>query len=75
MTYAAHLLAVAAASAALILLGKNQTSRSFKLAALGAALGAVSVIASLVYGFVDTLAFAAAVLAAAGVGLSLNIEN
>lgn len=75
VTYAAHLLAVAAASAALILLGKNQTSRSFKLAALGAALGAVSVIASLVYGFVDTLAFAAAVLAAAGVGLSLNIEN
>ena len=75
VTYAAHLLAVAAATAALILLGKNQNVRSFKLAALGAALGAVSVIASLIYGSADTLAFAAAVLAAVGVGLSLNIEN
>lgn len=75
VTYAAHLLAVAAATAALILLGKNQDVRSFKLAALGAALGAVSVIASLIYGSADTLAFAAAVLAAVGVGLSLNIEN
>ena len=75
VTYAAHLLAVAAATAALILLSKNQNVRSFKLAALGAALGAVSVIASLIYGSADTLAFAAAVLAAVGVGLSLNIEN
>ena len=65
----------AAATAALILLSKNQNVRSFKLAALGAALGAVSVIASLIYGSADTLAFAAAVLAAVGVGLSLNIEN
>lgn len=75
VTYAAHLLAVAAATAALILLVKNQNVRSFKLAALGAALGAVSVISSLIYGSADTLAFAAAVLAAVGVGLSLNIEN
>lgn len=74
VTYAAHLLAVAAAAAALILLSKKQTSRSFKLAAIGAALGAVSVVASLVYGDIDTLAFAAAVLAALGVGLSIGIN-
>ena len=74
VTYAAHLLAVAAAAAALILLSKKQTSRAFKLAAIGTALGAVSVVASLVYGDIDTLAFAAAVLAALGVGLSIGIN-
>ena len=74
ITYAAHLLAVAAA-AALILLAKKQDSLAFKLAALGAALGAVSVIASLIYGDIDTLAFAAAVLAALGVGLSIGISS
>ena len=74
VTYAAHLLAVAAAAAALILLSKKQTSRAFKLAAIGVALGAVSVVASLVYGDIDTLAFAAAVLAALGVGLSIGIN-
>ena len=74
LTYAAHLLAVAAAAAALILLAKKQDSLAFKLAALGAALGAVSVIASLIYGDIDTLAFAAAVLAALGVGLSISIS-
>ena len=74
VTYASHLLAVAAAAAALILLAKKQDSLAFKLAALGAALGAVSVIASLVYGDIDTLAFAAAVLAALGVGLSIGIN-
>ena len=75
ITYAAHLLAVAAAAAALILLAKKQDSLAFKLAALGAALGAVSVIASLIYGDIDTLAFAAAVLAALGVGLSIGISS
>lgn len=74
VTYASHLLAVAVAAAALILLAKKQTSRAFKLAAIGAALGAVSVVASLVYGDIDTLAFAAAVLAALGVGLSIGIN-
>ena len=64
----------AAAAAALILLSKKQTSRAFKLAAIGVALGAVSVVASLVYGDIDTLAFAAAVLAALGVGLSIGIN-
>ena len=75
LTYAAHLLAVAAAAAALILLSKSKTALSFKLAVLGAVLGAVSVIASLFYGSIDTLAFAAAVFAAAGVGLSISIKN
>ena len=67
-TYAAHLLSVAAAATALIMLAKKDT-RAGKLALAGAILGAVSVIASLVYGTVDTLAFAAAVLSLVGVSL------
>ncbi len=75
VTYGAHILAVIAAAAALILLTKNGYHLANKLAWCGAALGAVSVIASLIYGSIDTLAFAAAVLSAVGVGLSVSLEN
>lgn len=75
VTYGAHILAVIAAAAALILLTKGNAPLAQKLAWYGAALGAVSVIASLIYGSIDTLAFAAAVLSAVGVGLSISQEE
>ena len=75
VTYTAHLLSVGCAAAALILLSKKKGSLSFKLAALAAVLGVVSVIASLVYGSVDSLAFAAAVFTVAGIGLSLKLAD
>lgn len=70
LTYAGHLLAVASAVAALLLLRKNKLPAAIKLSVVGVALGLISVIASIVFGDLDTLAFAAAVLTAAGVGLT-----
>lgn len=70
LTYAGHLLAVAAATAALLLLRKNRLPAALRLSVIGVALGLISVIASIVFGDLDTLAFAAAVLTAIGVGLS-----
>ncbi|MGM9575775.1 MAG: hypothetical protein ACI3VE_07750 [Oscillospiraceae bacterium] len=70
LTYAGQLLAVAAAAAALLLLGKKRFPAAMKLSCAAVVLGVVSVVSSLVFGDVSTLAFAAAVCAAAGVGLS-----
>lgn len=70
LTYACHLLAVVAGVAALVLLAKKREALSLKIAIVGAILGAVSVISSLIFGSVDTLAFAAAVFTLAGVALS-----
>lgn len=70
LTYAGQLLAVAAAAAALLLLGKKRFPAAMKLSCAAVVLGGVSVVSSLVFGDVSTLAFAAAVCAAAGVGLS-----
>ena len=70
LSFAGQLLAVAAAAAALLLLRKKKLSAAIKTSCAAVILGAVSVIASLVFGEVYTLAFAAAVCAAAGVGLS-----
>lgn len=70
LTYAGHLLAVAAAAAALLLLSKKNLPAAIKLSWAAVILGVVSVAASLVFGDADTLAFAAAVCAAVGVGLS-----
>lgn len=70
LTYAGHILAVAAAVAALLLLRKKKQPAAMKLGCAAVILGVVSVVASLVFGDVSTLAFAAAVCAAAGVGLS-----
>lgn len=70
LTYAGQLLAVAAAAAALLLLGKKRFPAAVKLSCAAVVLGVVSVVSSLVFGDVSTLAFAAAVCAAAGVGLS-----
>lgn len=70
LTYAGHILAVAAAVAALLLLRKKKQPAAMKLGCAAVILGVVSVVASLVFGDLSTLAFAAAVCAAAGVGLS-----
>ena len=70
LTYAGHILAVAAAVAALLLLRKKMQPAAIKLGCAAVILGVVSVVASLVFGDLSTLAFAAAVCAAAGVGLS-----
>ncbi len=69
VTYAAHILSVIAAAAALIMLAKKKSGAG-RLALCGAILGAISVAASLVFGSVDTLAFAAAVLSLIGVSLA-----
>lgn len=70
LTYAGHILAVAAAVAALLLLRKKKQPAAMKLGCAAVILGVVSVVASLVFCDLSTLAFAAAVCAAAGVGLS-----
>lgn len=70
LTYAGHLLAVAAAVAALLLLRKKKQPAAMKLGCAAVILGVVSVVASLVFGDLSTLAFAATVCAAAGIGLS-----
>ena len=70
MSFAGQLLAVAAAAAALLLLRKKKLSAAVKTSCAAVILGVVSVVASIVFGDVYTLAFAAAVCAAAGVGLS-----
>lgn len=70
LTYAGHILAVAAAVAALLLLRKKKQPAAMKLSCAAVILGVVGVVASIVFGDLSTLAFAAAVCAAAGVGLS-----
>lgn len=70
LTYAGHILAVAAAVAALLLLRKKKQPVAMKLSCAAVILGVVGVVASIVFGDLSTLAFAAAVCAAAGVGLS-----
>lgn len=72
VTYAGHLLAVAAAVAALLLLRKKKLPWAIKLGWAAVFLGAVGVVASIVFGDIDTLAFAAAVCTAAGAGLSIE---
>lgn len=70
LTYAGHILAVAVAVAALLLLRKKKQPAAMKLSCAAVILGVVGVVASIVFGDLSTLAFAAAVCAAAGVGLS-----
>ena len=68
--YAAHFLALAGAIAALVILRKKNLSTAKKLAIAAVALGLLSVAASIVFGSLDSFAFACAVCAAAGVGLT-----
>lgn len=75
VTYAAHIIAVLAAAAALILLVKNKASLSQKLVLLAVLCGVISVVASLFFGTPDTLAFAAAVFSAITVWFTQTTEE
>lgn len=69
VSYSAQLLAVAVCVAALATL-KKRFVLSRKLSVIAVALGAVSIIAAIVFGSVHSLAFAAAVFTALGIGLT-----
>lgn len=74
VTYGTHLLSVAAAVIALAIL-KKKLRPSLVLAIVSVALGAVGLVASIIFGNLDTLAFAAAVFTLAGVGLTEHEEE
>lgn len=71
----AYALAIVAAVIALLKLKKDSLKTATKLAIAAAALGAVSLIASAVFGSVHSLAFAAAVFTAVGVCLTEKPEQ
>lgn len=74
VTYAAYMLAIVIAIIALVKLKKGKLKPATTLAVAAAALGAVSLIASVVFGSVHSLAFAAAVFTAVGVCLTEKPE-
>lgn len=74
VTYAAHMLAIVIAIITLVKLKKGKLRPATTLAVAAAALGAVSLIASVVFGSVHSLAFAAAVFTAVGVCLTEKPE-
>lgn len=74
VTNAAYMFSILAAVVALVMLKKGKLKPSAVLAVTAAALGAVSLIASVVFGSVHSLAFAAAVFTAVGVCLTERPE-
>ena len=75
VTNITRLLAIVSAVIALLKLRKNKLKPATKLAIAATAFGAVSLIASIVFGSVHSLAFAAAVFTAVGVCLTEKPEE
>lgn len=75
VTNITRLLAIVSAVIALLKLRKNKLKPATKLAIAATAFGAVSLIASIVFGLVHSLAFAAAVFTAVGVCLTEKPEE
>lgn len=75
VTYIAYAFAIVAAVTALVKLRKGGLELATKLAIAAAALGAVSLVASVVFGSVRSLAFAAAVFTAVGVCLTAKPDE
>lgn len=75
VTNITRLLAIVSAVIALLKLRKNKLKPATKLAIAATAFGAVSLIASIVFGSVHSLAFAAAVFTAVGVCLTEKTEE
>ena len=75
VAYIAYALAIVAAVIARIKLKKDSLKPATRLAIAAAALGAVSLIASAVFGSVHSLAFGAAVFTAVGVCLTEKTEQ
>ena len=73
--YAAFLLAVVGAAAALLVFKNKKLDSAKLIAVIAAVLGLVSVVASIVFGKVETLAFCGSVLALVGIALTEQPEE